>query len=71
MRYYQYLSRNKVEMLYQQLAEYEPKVTTDIGLDLKVFKGGRKSERSQAEPNVYGKLSIVESWIYKHDRIYW
>lgn len=58
MRYYHYLSSNKIEMLYQQMAEYKPKVTTDIGLDLKVFKGGRKSERSETEPNVYGKLLL-------------
>lgn len=69
MRYYHYLSSNKIEMLYQQMAEYKPKVTTDIGLDLKVFKGGRKSERSETEPNVYGKLSVVESWIYEHEPV--
>jgi hypothetical protein len=56
MRYYHYLSNNKIEMLYQQIAEYRPKVNTDVAIDLKVIKASRKSERSEGELSVYNKL---------------
>jgi hypothetical protein len=69
MRYYHYLSSNKIEMLYEQIAEYRPKVNTDVGIDLKVLKASRKSERSQSEPSVYNKLSEVENWIYEHEPV--
>jgi hypothetical protein len=69
MRYYHYLSSNKIEMLYQQIAEYRPKVNTDFGIDLKVIKTSRKSERSEGEPSVYNKLREVENWIYEHEPV--
>jgi hypothetical protein len=69
MRYYHYLSSNKIEMLYQQIAEYRPKVNTDFGIDLKVMKASRKSERSEGEPSVYKKLREVENWIYEHEPV--
>jgi hypothetical protein len=69
MRYYHYLSNNKIEMLYQQIAEYRPKVNTDVAIDLKVIKASRKSERSEGELSVYNKLSVVENWIYEHEPV--
>jgi hypothetical protein len=69
MRYYHYLSSNKIEMLYEQIAEHRPKVNTDVGIDLKVIKASRKSERSEGEPSVYNKLSVLENWIYEHEPV--
>jgi hypothetical protein len=53
----------------QQIAEYRPKVNTDVAIDLKVIKASRKSQRSESELSVYNKLSVVENWIYEHEPV--
>lgn len=68
MRYYEYLSTTKVEMLHPQLTQGRSAASTEIGVDLKVVKVNRKKDGA-AELPVYDRLSEVEAWIYANEPV--
>lgn len=59
MRYYEYLSTSKVEMLYPQIDRSSRSAGGEIGVDLKVFKVSRKTDGTKAL-SIHDKLSAVE-----------
>jgi Family of unknown function (DUF7019) len=69
MRYYHYISANRVEMIYQQLAHRYSVRSTEVGVDVKFVKAIRKIERKSADTSIYEKLSIVEDWIYQNEEV--
>ncbi|RJL32789.1 DUF7019 family protein [Bailinhaonella thermotolerans] len=68
MRYYEYLSVAKVEMLYGQLGGPGPAVSHEVGLDVKVLRATRRSETT-GEPGLYDKLTAVEDRIYASEPV--
>lgn len=69
MRYYDYLSTAKVDMLYGQLSGAAKPRGREVGIDLKVIKFSQKTDPQQQEPNIYEKLDKVEEWIYANEPV--
>ena len=65
MRYYEYLSSAKVDMLFPQIDRSSKVTGTEIGISVKVLTFSRKTN-GQEPPSVYEKLAEVEDWIYAH-----
>ena len=65
MRYYEYLSSAKVDMLFPQIDRSTKVTGTEIGISVKVLTFSRKTN-GQEPPSVYEKLAEVEDWIYAH-----
>lgn len=68
MRYYEYLSAAKVDMLYPQIDQTSRSAGGEVGFDLKVIKASRKTD-GKKEPTIYEKLAAVEDWIYAHEPV--
>jgi hypothetical protein len=68
MRYYEYLSSAKVDMLYPQINQTSRSAGGEVGFDLKVIKASRKTDGSKA-PTIYEKLTAVEEWIYANEPV--
>lgn len=68
MRYYEYLSTAKVDMLYPQIDQTSRSAGGEVGFDLKVIKASRKTD-GKKEPTVYEKLAAVEDWIYAREPV--
>jgi hypothetical protein len=68
MRYYEYLSSSKVEMLYPQIDQSSRSAGGEIGVDLKLFRFSRRTDG--AKPlSTHDKLAAVEDWIYAHEPV--
>ena len=67
MRYYEYLSSAKVDMLFPQIDRSSKVTGTEIGISVKVLTFSRKTN-GQEPPSVYEKLAEVEDWIYAHGK---
>lgn len=68
MRYYEYLSTAKVDMLYPQIDQTSRSAGGEIGFDLKLVKASRKTDGTK-EPTAYEKLAAVEAWIYANEPV--
>jgi hypothetical protein len=68
MRYYEYLSSAKVDMLFPQIDRSSKAVNTEFGVNASVLKISRNTE-GQNPPSVYEKLAAVEDWIYAHEPV--
>ncbi len=68
MRYYEYLSTTKVEMLYPQIDRTSRATGGEVGIDLTVFKATRKTDGIRPL-TVHDKLTAVEEWIYAHEPV--
>jgi hypothetical protein len=68
MRYYLYLSRSKVSMLYEQIPLRRSVGKTEVGVDLKYVKATRGTERT-ADTTHFEKLELVEEWIHRHEPV--
>jgi hypothetical protein len=68
MRYYEYLSSGKVDMLFPQIDRSSKAMGTEIGINVKVLTFTRKTDR-QSPPSAYEKLAEVEDWIYAHEPV--
>lgn len=68
MRYYQYLSAAKVEMLYPQINRSSKSAGGEVGFDIKILKVSRKTD-GKKEPSIYEKLTATEDWIYAHEPV--
>lgn len=68
MRYYDYLSEAKVEMLYPQIDQSSKVVSREVGVDVRLLKVSRKIDGTRG-PSIYEKLSAVEDWIYAHEPV--
>jgi hypothetical protein len=68
MRYYEYLSSSKVEMLYPQIDQSSRSAGGEIGVDLKVFRFSRKTDGARTL-SIHDKLAAVEDWIYAHEPV--
>lgn len=68
MRYYEYLSTAKVDMLYPQIGQTSRSVGGEVGFDLKVIKASRKTD-GKKEPTTYEKLIAIEEWIYNNEPV--
>jgi hypothetical protein len=68
MRYYEYLSTAKVDMLYPQIDQTSRSAGGEIGFDLKVIKASRKTD-GKKEPTVHEELATVEDWIYANEPV--
>ena len=61
IRYYIYISQQKVDSLYEQISERKKKkISYEFGVD-KIIKFGRKEEVEDSEPNMSGKLNRILS----------
>lgn len=60
MKYYVYLSKNKINMLYDQLETEEYEEENTIGFDFKIVKGETKT-KSNTRDNIYQKVKCVSS----------
>lgn len=68
MRYYEYLSTAKVEMLYPQVDRSSRSAGSEVGIDLKVIRASRKTD-GRKPPSIHDKLATVEEWIYTHEPV--
>ncbi|MCW2916419.1 MAG: hypothetical protein JWN52_4487 [Actinomycetia bacterium] len=68
VRYYEYLSEAKINMLYGQLDGMPKPKGREIGMDLKLIKVSQKTDAQQG-PSVFEKLAAVEDWIYAHEPV--
>jgi hypothetical protein len=68
VRYYEYLSTSKVEMLHPQLVLGRSPATSEIGVDLKLVKVNRKKDGAGELP-LHDRLSAVEEWIYANEPV--
>jgi hypothetical protein len=63
MKYYLYISDAKVDMLLPQVPhETKKKIAIDFGMDIKIFRAGRKSEE-ETEENRVTRLEAVVTFI--------
>lgn len=58
MKYYQYISMPKIEMLYQQVMAQEAEHEAEVGFDIKILKGSIKTKHSN-ELGDHQKLDAV------------
>ena len=69
MRYYQYISDSKVDMLLPQIPlKAKQKITAEIGLDIKILSGKLKAERDSLDDRV-SRLLVVERYLRETQRI--
>jgi hypothetical protein len=68
MRYYEYLSSAKVDMLFPQIDRSPKVVGREVGVDLKVVKISSKTD-GKNPPSGFEKLAEVEDWIYAHEPV--
>jgi hypothetical protein len=68
MRYYEYLSMAKVDMLFPQIDRSSNVVGREVGVDLKVVKVSRKTDGKDPRSE-FEKLAEVEDWIYAHEPV--
>jgi hypothetical protein len=68
MRYYEYLSAAKINMLYPQIDQTSRSAGGEIGVDIKVFKMTRKTD-GKKEPTLYEKVTAIEEWLYTHESV--
>ena len=68
MRYYEYLSSAKVDMLFSQIDRSSKGVETEISVDVKLVKISRKTD-GRNPLSVYEKLTEVEKWIHTNDPV--
>lgn len=66
-RYFHYLSKAKVDMLYSQLDMSASARSTRIGFDLKVLSAGHEVQRDAPQPSMYEKLRAVEEAIERSE----
>jgi hypothetical protein len=68
IKYYLYLSRGKVDMLWEQLSRNDiEKISAELKINTGIFSAGLKSETK--DKNLYSKLNIVLSFLEKRDVI--
>lgn len=67
-RYYEYLSAAKVDALFSQIANAEPRMAKDVSINLALINGAIRLD-SAAEQSTYEKLRAVEDWIYAHEPV--
>lgn len=67
-RYFHYLSRSKVDMLYGQLDMSPSSRSTRIGFDVKVLSAGHEVHRPTPQPSMYEKLRAVEEALDRSER---
>jgi hypothetical protein len=66
MKYYIYISDNKLDMLFPQVStEIKEKIASEWKLDFKVFSVSRKSE-TEMPTNRYARLQAVADFIHKY-----
>lgn len=66
-RYFHYLSRTKVDMLYRQLDMSASSRSTRFGFDLKILAANHEIHRNAPEPSMYEKLRAVEEAIERSE----
>lgn len=66
-RYFHYLSKAKVDMLYDQLEMSPSSRSTRVGFDLKVVTGGHEVQQTAQQPSMYDKLRAVEEAIERSE----
>ena len=69
MKYYVYISDAKIDMLLPQVPhEAKKKIATEFGVDLKIFKVGRKSEE-EIEDNRITRLDAVVTFLREYGNL--
>lgn len=66
-RYFHYLSKAKVDMLYDQLDMSASSRSTRFGFDLKILAADHEVHQSAAAPSMYEKLRAVEEAIERSE----
>lgn len=66
VRYYEYLSQVKIDMIYSQIDTTTRPTSREVSVDFKLVKTSRKTDGIEG-PTVYQKLDVVEDWIYEHE----
>lgn len=65
MRYYTYVSDDKIDMLYGQIpVKLLSKIVTELKLDIKVLSVSIKQR--ETDDTRYGKLEVVENYVKNH-----
>jgi hypothetical protein len=69
MRYYQYISDSKVDMLLPQIPlQAKQTITAEIGFDIKILSATLKTERDSLDDRV-SRLLVVERYLRETQRI--
>lgn len=68
MRYYEYLSSAKVDMLFPQIDRSSKAVERLVDVDLRVLKISSKTD-GQGPRSAHQKLAEVEDWIYANEPV--
>ncbi|MGA7127542.1 MAG: SAVMC3_10250 family protein [Chthoniobacterales bacterium] len=69
MRFYQYISDSKVDMLLPQIPlKAKQKITAEIGFDIKILTAKLKTERDSLDDRV-SRLLVVERYLRESQRI--
>ena len=68
IKYYLYLSRAKVDMLWEQVSRNDvEKISAELKINIGIFSGGVKSEAK--DENLYAKLNIVVTYLERRNLI--
>lgn len=69
MKYYLYISDAKIDMLYPQVPhDVKQRVNTEFGMDLKLVKASRKTEKD-TEENRFTKLDAVAAFLQESGNV--
>ena len=69
MRYFQYISDSKVDMLLPQIPlTAKQKITSEVGFDIKILSGKIKTERDSLDDRV-SRLVVVDRYLRETQRI--